>query len=57
MTPSPSLGPVPNQEATPRRTVRIPDDLWIAVKRKAADEGVTITDVIVRALTRYVREY
>lgn len=48
---------MPNQEATPRRTVRIPDELWEAVKRKAVDEGKTVTEVIVQALTRYVREY
>lgn len=48
---------MPNQEATPRRTVRIPDELWEAVKRKAADEGKTVTEVIVRALERYLRDY
>lgn len=48
---------MPNQPATPHRTVRIPDDLWEAVKRVAADNGETVTDVIVRALKRYVREH
>lgn len=48
---------MPNVEATPRRTIRVPDELWEAVKRKAADEGETITEVVIRALTRYVREY
>lgn len=57
MTPWLSVWRVPNQEATPRRTVRVPDELWEAAKRKAADEGETITDVVVRALTRYVRDY
>jgi len=48
---------VPNQPATPNRTVRVPDELWDAARRKAADNGETVTDVIIRALTRYVREY
>lgn len=48
---------MPNQPATPNRTVRVPDELWEAAKRKAADRGETVTAVILRALTRYVREY
>lgn len=50
-----NLGRVPNQPKTPQRTVRVPDDLWLAVKRKAAQRGETVTDVIVRALRRYIR--
>jgi len=37
--------------------VRVPDELWDAVKRAAADRGATVTDVILRALRRYVREH
>jgi len=37
--------------------VRVPDELWDAVKRAAADRGETVTDVILRALRRYVREH
>jgi len=37
--------------------MRVPDDLWEAVKRAAADNGETVTDVILRALRRYVREH
>lgn len=48
---------VPNQPATPHRTLRIPDELWDAVKRKAADEDTTVTDVVIRLLTRWVNEY
>jgi hypothetical protein len=48
---------VPNQPATPNRTIRVPDDLWQAAKRKAADRGETVTAVIIRALIRYVRDY
>lgn len=39
----------------PIRTVRVPDELWDAVKRAAADNDETVTDVIIRALERYVR--
>ena len=34
--------------------MRIPDDEWIPAKDKAAEEGETMTDVIRRALRRYV---
>jgi predicted DNA binding CopG/RHH family protein len=47
----------PNQPATPNRTIRVSDELWDAVKRKAADRGETVTDVILRALRRYLRDY
>ncbi len=57
MAPGPSVPAVPNQPATPNRTVRIPDELWEAVKKKASDRGETITDVVIRALKRYVRDY
>lgn len=48
---------MPNQEATPRRTVRVPDEVWAQVKRIAADRNETITAVVRRALERYVREF
>ena len=47
---------MPNSPKTPTRTVRVPDDLWDAVKAKAASENRTVTDVIIRALEAYVRE-
>ncbi len=46
----------PNQPKTPKRSVRVPDELWQAVKVKAKQRGETITDVIVRALKRYLRD-
>jgi len=39
---------------TPVRNVRVPDGLWHAAQAKAAEEGVTLTDVILTALHRYV---
>jgi len=47
---------VPNQPSTPKHGIRVPDELWLAVKRKAHDQGETITDVIIRALQRYLRD-
>lgn len=47
----------PNQPGTPKHGVRISDDLWGAAMRKAHDNGETLTDVIIRLLTRYVRGY
>jgi len=37
--------------------VRVPDELWEAARRVAADRGETITDVIRRALEEYVRRW
>ena len=47
---------VPNQPKTPARGVRVADELWSAAKAKAAANGETVTDVIVRALQEYVAE-
>jgi hypothetical protein len=41
--------------ATPPRSVRVPEDLWQAAKACAEDKGETVSDVLVRALTNYVR--
>lgn len=35
----------------------MPDEVWAEVKRIAADRGETVTDVVTRALRRYVREF
>lgn len=48
---------MPNQPATPNRTMRIPDEVWQEAQRIAADRGETVTDVVVRALRRYVRQF
>jgi hypothetical protein len=39
----------------PPRSVRVPDPLWAAAKDRAAERGETVSDVILRALKRYVR--
>jgi hypothetical protein len=46
---------MPNQPKTTARGVRVSDELWQAAKERAAERGETVTDAIVRALTRYVR--
>ena len=36
------------------RSMRIPEDLWTAAVAHAAAREETVTEVVVRALTRYV---
>lgn len=45
---------MPNAPRTPARAVRIEDGLWSAAQQAAADRGETVSDVIRRALQRYV---
>jgi hypothetical protein len=35
----------------------VPDEVWLEVKRIASDRGETITEVVTRALTRYIRQF
>ena len=44
------------QVAVPR-SVRVTDDLWKAAKDVAEKRGETVSDVITRGLTNYVRRY
>jgi predicted DNA binding CopG/RHH family protein len=46
---------VTDRPQTPRRTIRVPDELWEAVKAKAAANGKTVTDVTIEAYRRYLR--
>ena len=46
---------MPNAPKTPTRTIRVADDLWKAVQKKAAAEGVTVTSVIINALEDYLK--
>jgi hypothetical protein len=45
---------MPNAPKTPTRTIRVPDDLWKAVQKRAAEGGVTVTSIILNALQTYV---
>lgn len=47
---------MPNQPATQVRGFRLPDPLWQLLTRAAADDGSTVTDVVVDALVRAMRE-
>lgn len=47
---------MPNQPKTPKRSVRVSDEIWQAVKEKAKKRGETITEVILRSLKRYLRD-
>ena len=40
---------------TPRRSIRISEALWVAAQIKAAENEETVTDVLIRALERYVK--
>lgn len=46
---------MPNQPKTPARSVRVGDLLWEQAKDAATSNGETVTDVVVRALERYVK--
>lgn len=46
---------VPNQPATPNRSIRIPDEVWDEVLRRADDLGVSATEVVLRALRLFLR--
>lgn len=42
-------------EGTPLRNVRVADDLWQAAMSKALDRGESLSEVIRRALEKYVK--
>jgi hypothetical protein len=46
---------MPNAPKTPTRTIRVSDELWLAVQKKAAKEKVTVTSVIIEALENYIK--
>ncbi len=46
---------VPNKPKTPLRSFRIPTDLYEAAQAKAAGKGESVSDVVRRALERYVK--
>lgn len=39
------------------RSVRVADDLWESAQRVAKDRDESVTEVIVQALTRYVKRH
>ena len=47
---------MPNAPKTPTRTIRVAEELWSAVKFKAAADKRTVTDVIIEALKEYTKD-
>lgn len=47
---------MPNAPKTPTRTVRVDDELWLAVQEQAKIDGITVTSVIIDGLLRYLKE-
>ena len=45
---------MPNAPKTPTRTIRVSTELWSAVKKRAAEDNRTVTDVIIEALKAYI---
>lgn len=46
---------VPNTPGTPKRTIRVPNDLWDAALDEAHRRGESVTVAIVRFLRDYVK--
>lgn len=46
---------MPNQPKTPRKSFRVSDDLWAAALVEADANGESVSDVLRRALERYVK--
>jgi len=45
---------MPNAPKTPTRTIRVPDELWLAAQKKAAEQDITVTSVLIAALEFFV---
>jgi hypothetical protein len=45
---------MPNAPKTPTRTIRVSDDLWTAAQAQAAEQGITVTSVLIEALEKFV---
>ncbi|GAB2820710.1 hypothetical protein GCM10022221_18310 [Actinocorallia aurea] len=43
-------------KGNPRRTLRVSDERWEAVKEKAADQGKTVADVLNDCLDRFLAD-
>jgi hypothetical protein len=48
---------VPNQPATPLRSFRSSDEIWLPALQVAGERNETLTDVLNAALVRYARTY
>lgn len=50
-----TLGRVPNTPGTPRRTIRVPDELWKAASERAKADGQDLSAVIRAYLEQYAK--
>jgi predicted transcriptional regulator len=46
---------LPNTPGTPRRTIRVPDDLWEPAAAKAAARGEDLSSILRAALEQYLK--
>jgi hypothetical protein len=46
---------MPNAPKTPTRTLRVDDELWLAVQDQARIDGVTVTSIIINGLYSYLK--
>lgn len=46
----------PNAPKTPTRTIRVSDELWLAVQKEAAKQKITVTSVLIAAMEAFVAE-
>jgi len=47
---------MPNAPKTPTRTIRVSDELWLAVQKESAKQGVTVTSILIEAMEKFVAE-
>ena len=50
-----TLRRMPNQPKTPLKSFRIPEALYAAAQAKAAERGESVSEVVRKALERYVK--
>ncbi len=43
------------KEPLARATMRLPQSLWDAVQHRAIDEHITLSELVARALTQYLK--
>ncbi|HMK20683.1 MAG TPA: hypothetical protein VK466_00015 [Terriglobales bacterium] len=46
----------PKKEALARATMRLPESLWKAAQHRAIDEGITLSELMSRALADYLKK-
>lgn len=47
---------MPNAPKTPTRTIRVSDELWLAVQKEAAKQNITVTSILIDAMEKFVAE-